>query len=134
VLTLSAAAVYLREQTLSGDFRKAAVEALAQLESFEDTESCAGIIIYNLGVQRISLAVHQAEVLASTRRDKEAVASLQIYYHHVVDRALNCGEGKDLSDPQAYLKAGLERETTIDLDEAFLEGELGLEHREGRLH
>jgi hypothetical protein len=89
-IALIALGAYWSEHRVSSDFRKAAVEAIVELDSFKDTGACSGLLLYGLGVQRINLAVHRAEVEVSTKADKEAAEDLRQYYQVLTDRDKNC--------------------------------------------
>ncbi len=91
VLMVLGGAAYWREHTLSHDFRKAAVDAVAQLDSFVDVGACSrSPVLYTESVQRLSTAVYKAEAEISTVEDKYAASQVRSYYKLVTDRDKVC--------------------------------------------
>lgn len=100
---------YWWDNTLSHDFRRDAVEATLELNSFGDTTACAGTLYYMLAVQKIDLSVKKAESEVSTKADKTAAYSLRSYYEHLTDREKTCGEHQnDMAN--MFLKGVLENQ------------------------
>lgn len=102
------------QHTLSSDFRKSAVEAAAELDSFRETGACSGALIYGFAVQRINLAVNKAEKNVSTLADKTLSRDLRIYYKALTEREKNC----DSTDQLA-------RYVELSLDGAMIQSALG---------
>jgi hypothetical protein len=107
--------------TPSREFRRDAVEAVAELNSFADTGACGGIILYSIGVERTDLAVHKAEAEVSNAADREAAIHLRFYYKALTDRDKACSPDAATSVSQYML---------IELNKAEVEGDLGMNKSE----
>lgn len=112
---------YWWQNTLSHDFRKDAVEAVAELNSFKDTDECSGALLYGFAVERIDLAVRKAEAEVSNAADREAAIYLRLYYKALTDRDNTCSQDQKTVDDQ-YLK--------ILISKDMVEANLGISHSE----
>ena len=88
---------FRREHTLSQDFRKVAVDAVAQLDSFQEVGACGeNPVLWEQSVERLTDAVHKAELEVSTARDKTTAVHLRVYYEDVIDRKKDCSGDRDV--------------------------------------
>jgi hypothetical protein len=118
--TIVLGGAYWWEHTLSSDFRKAALDAVSELDSFSETGACSGLLLYGFAVERINLAVHKAEAEASTVADKKAARDLRLYYQVLTERDKNC----DTDVGQA-----VGRLLVIDLAQAYVYADLDLKSK-----